>query len=129
MKYAVYPVPILGPCPCQVCGEPLYWARRNTRVLNVVVGSLRWRDWTGRIHKCPVAKPRVARGTRARHSLIAHETAHHSLARARATWDNERVGISDTITDIMCDALLVADTSREGVPRLEVSAPMTFDVR
>lgn len=51
------------------------------------------------------------------------------LARARATWDNQQVGISDTSTDIMCDALSIADTSREGVPRLEVSAPMTFDVR
>jgi hypothetical protein len=53
MNYAIYPKPVLGPCPCITCGEPLYWARRNTRVLNVVVGSLRWRDWTGRIHRCP----------------------------------------------------------------------------
>lgn len=36
----------------------------------------------------------------------------------------DAVGISDaTVSDNMCDALLVADTSREGVSRLEVSAP------
>lgn len=56
MKYAVSPAPVLGPCACQDCGEPLYWARRNTRVLNVTVGSLRWRDRTGHIHRCAKAK-------------------------------------------------------------------------
>ncbi len=52
------------------------------------------------------------------------EDARRFAVRARSTWDNSHVGISDTTsTDIMCDALSVADTSREGVARLEVSAP------
>lgn len=75
MKYAVYPLPILGPCPCSLCGESLYWARRNTRVENVTVGSLRWRGWDGRIHKC-TSKPVAKRGPRRHHSLLQHEMAH-----------------------------------------------------
>jgi hypothetical protein len=59
MNYAIYPKPVLGPCPCHDCGEPLYWARRNTRVLNVVMGSLRWRGWNGIIHRCPKAPKRT----------------------------------------------------------------------
>jgi hypothetical protein len=49
--------------------------------------------------------------------------AWEDVAGNRHFCDNARVGISDVNPDIMCDALLVADTSREGVSRLEVSAP------
>lgn len=52
MKYLASPAPLLGPCRCMGCGVSVYWARRNTRVDNVTVGSLRWREWTGLIHRC-----------------------------------------------------------------------------
>jgi hypothetical protein len=56
--------------------------------------------------------------------MIRHGYAWEDVASNRHSCDNAQVGISDANSpDIMCDALLVADTSREGVPRLEVSAP------
>jgi hypothetical protein len=43
---------------------------------------------------------------------------------ALVKWYDAGVGISDATTSAtMCDALSTADTSREGIPRLEVSAP------
>lgn len=36
---------ILGPCPCKVCGQPLWWGRRN--------GLLMWVGRDGRKHACP----------------------------------------------------------------------------
>ena len=88
---------VLGPVPCQGCRQPVIYAI-GAPPQWLGHGALRWLDAdTTNPHRCP--------------------------ARAREAWDNEPVGISDASPDIMCDALLVADTSREGVPRLEVSAP------
>lgn len=51
---------ILGPCPCQGCGQPVYYARSQTRVLGVVSpGMPVWRDRTGGVHGCnPLARAR-----------------------------------------------------------------------
>lgn len=78
VNYAIYPKPILGPCSCQDCGELLYWARRNTSVGGVTVGSLRWRDWTGHIHKCAAKAEyrRIKVVGRRGWSLLRQEAAH-----------------------------------------------------
>jgi hypothetical protein len=54
---------ILGPCPCQACGQPVYFARSQTRVLGVVSPGIPvWRDRTGGIHGCsPLARARRKR--------------------------------------------------------------------
>lgn len=60
--------PILGPCPCHDCGQPLWWARRKTRDgggIPLAHGRLEWREWTGRIHYCPVAKTKIRRARKA----------------------------------------------------------------
>jgi len=46
-----------------------------------------------------------------------------ALAGGRGTSYDSVAGISGDTTIIMCDVLSVADTSREDVPRQEVSAP------
>jgi hypothetical protein len=46
---------VLGPCRCQGCGKPVYYAHSYTRLSwngPVIKGFLRWREQGGRIHKC-----------------------------------------------------------------------------
>lgn len=38
--------PILGPCRCRGCGEPLWW----TKLAN---GRVAWREGDGARHTCP----------------------------------------------------------------------------
>lgn len=50
---------ILGPCPCQGCGTPLFWAHSQTRGTwngPVIKGLLKWREAGGRVHKCLAAR-------------------------------------------------------------------------
>lgn len=49
---------VLGPCPCQGCGKPVYFARSQTRHYGKTVPGLPlWRDRTGGIHGCnPLAR-------------------------------------------------------------------------
>jgi hypothetical protein len=53
MTYSRYPKPLLGPCRCQDCGEPLYWATRQTRVRGVLAQRTDWRESDGIRHVCP----------------------------------------------------------------------------
>ena len=57
---------ILGPVPCQACGEPVWFGRSTTRVLGLtVIGEAKaWREW-GRyaVHGCDRAsRARARRG-------------------------------------------------------------------
>jgi hypothetical protein len=53
--YAAEGKPLLGPCRCRGCREPLFWARRKSRHEGEVFGFLAWREWTGRLHRCEKA--------------------------------------------------------------------------
>lgn len=44
--------PKLGPCRCQGCGEPLWWATANSRWMGVTVRRTHWRDVDGTMHRC-----------------------------------------------------------------------------
>lgn len=52
--------PILGPCPCQGCGEPLYFAKQRSRFLGNVVYRFGWREECGTVHRCPNWKREAA---------------------------------------------------------------------
>lgn len=61
MKYLVRPRPLLGPCRCEACGEPLWWAKRKTRYLGNPAIRVGWREEDGVLHRCPnVASRRTA---------------------------------------------------------------------
>ncbi len=48
---------ILGPCPCQDCRTPVFWARSLTRVGGEITpGWLTWREVGGKVHRCPKAR-------------------------------------------------------------------------
>ena len=52
---------ILGPCPCQGCREPLYWAKWPTRRLGNTVFQIAWREEDGEPHRCPNMAEGLAR--------------------------------------------------------------------
>lgn len=87
--------PILGPCRCAGCGEPLWYAKRNTRRLGMTVPKLAWREEDGTLHRCPEWQ-------------LAY-------ARARAKWDNELVGSSDESNRLANGARASATTGGAGV--------------
>jgi hypothetical protein len=45
--------PIVGPCRCQHCGEPVWWAKRMSRRFGLNAPRMAWRDADGRLHRCP----------------------------------------------------------------------------
>lgn len=52
----------LGPCACQVCREPLWYAHGVTRDGwdgPVIKGLLKWRERTGRVHTHKSRKARL----------------------------------------------------------------------
>ena len=53
--------PMLGPCRCQGCGEPLWWAKRQTRHLGNPIVRAAWREEDGCLHQCPNFAPINAR--------------------------------------------------------------------
>ena len=44
--------PLLGPCACSDCGQPLYWARKTTRFMAKITWRLAWRNADGSLHDC-----------------------------------------------------------------------------
>lgn len=87
--------PILGPCRCQGCGEPLWYAKRNSRRLGIVYPKLAWREDDGTIHRCPELRA--------------------SLTVTLALSDNRRVGSSDETNRIANGARVSATTRGAGV--------------
>jgi hypothetical protein len=59
--------PILGPCPCRVCGEPLWWAKRMSRYLTINALRVGWREQGGRLHRCAQIRQKLAADTRPRY--------------------------------------------------------------
>jgi hypothetical protein len=92
---------LIGPMACKDCRTHVWLVRRIIAY---------WCSSHGRTCTSPSIAPTVVEADGATH-LCEH-------ACYTAT-----VGISDAPSRILLDALSVADTSREGVPRLEVSAP------
>jgi hypothetical protein len=43
----------IGPCRCQGCGEPLWWAEGPDSVMGVPIARHRWREEDGVLHRCP----------------------------------------------------------------------------
>lgn len=54
-RYTASPAPVLGPCRCLGCGEPVYWAERMTRRLGLPAMRFGWREEDGSGHRCPNA--------------------------------------------------------------------------
>lgn len=77
MTYDVKPAPLLGPCRCQGCGEPLWWATRQSRYLGNVIDKTAWREEDGTIHRCPNVEPMLAlHRARRKHEAILRELGH-----------------------------------------------------
>lgn len=53
MTYAGVYLPTPGPCRCQGCGEPLWWAKANSRRLGIPALRFGWREEDGTLHRCP----------------------------------------------------------------------------
>lgn len=73
MTYAGEYLPTLGPCRCQGCGEPVWWAKRMTRRLGIPALRFNWREEDGVLHRCP----NVVVKAKASKSQIRQETFHH----------------------------------------------------
>jgi hypothetical protein len=87
--------PLLGPCNCQGCGEPLWWARRQSRRMGVVVPLTTWRDEVGLIHRCPNLPGRLALAGRAWDNDAAEYSGPiaHNAQRPSVRLYSEREGV------------------------------------
>ena len=87
--------PILGPCRCQGCGEPLWYAKRMSRRLGISAPRLGWREEDGILHRCPELRA--------------------ALTVTLAMRDNRRVGSSDQSNRLANGARVSATTGGAGV--------------
>jgi hypothetical protein len=83
MKYLGKYRPLLGPCRCRGCGDPVFWARGNTSEGDELTTWLTWRNVHGHVHRHDGRQRRsklTPAGTgRLAHPQLRHESVHHGL--------------------------------------------------